>query len=163
MYPEAADSLLIRDIHTLVLMDPQNTVLHGGFVYAEGGEIKQIGTRLPETLRPDRTITAPCAVAIPGLVNTHHHLYQTLTRACTASADVELFDWLRALYPLWTRLDEEAVHVAATVGMAELLLSGCTTTSDHHYVFPDGQAKLIDAEIAAAREIGIRFHPTRAA
>jgi len=161
LYPEAADSLLIRDIHTLVLMDPQNTILHGGFVYAEGGEIKQIGTRLPETLRPDRTITAPCAVAIPGLVNTHHHLYQTLTRACTASADVELFDWLRALYPLWARLDEEAVHVAATVGMAELLLSGCTTTSDHHYVFPDGQAKLIDAEIAAAREIGIRFHPTR--
>ena len=161
MYPEAADSLLIRDIHTLVLMDPQNTILHGGFVYAEGGEIKQIGTRLPETLRPDRTITAPCAVAIPGLVNTHHHLYQTLTRACTASADAELFDWLRALYPLWARLDEEAVHVAATVGMAELLLSGCTTTSDHHYVFPDGQAKLIDAEIAAAREIGIRFHPTR--
>ena len=115
----------------------------------------------PETLRPDRTITAPCAVAIPGLVNTHHHLYQTLTRACTASADAELFDWLRALYPLWARLDEEAVHVAATVGMAELLLSGCTTTSDHHYVFPDGQAKLIDAEIEAAREIGIRFHPTR--
>jgi cytosine/adenosine deaminase-related metal-dependent hydrolase len=161
LYPEAADSLLIRDIHTLVLMDPQNTILHGGFVYAEGGEIKQIGTRLPETLRPERTITAPCAVAIPGLVNTHHHLYQTLTRACTASADAELFDWLRALYPLWARLDEEAVHVAATVGMAELLLSGCTTTSDHHYVFPDGQAKLIDAEIEAACEIGIRFHPTR--
>jgi len=161
LYPEAADSLLIRDIHTLVLMDPQNTILHGGFVYAEGGEIKQIGTRLPETLRPERTITAPCAVAIPGLVNTHHHLYQTLTRACTASADAELFDWLRALYPLWARLDEEAVHMAATVGMAELLLSGCTTTSDHHYVFPDGQAKLIDAEIEAACEIGIRFHPTR--
>ena len=161
MSPEATDSLLIRDIHTLVLMDPQNTILRGGFVYAEGGEIKQVGTRLPETLRPDRTITAPCAVAIPGLVNTHHHLYQTLTRACAASADAELFDWLRALYPLWARLDDEAVHVAATVGMAELLLSGCTTTSDHHYVFPDGQAKLIDAEIEAAREIGIRFHPTR--
>jgi 8-oxoguanine deaminase len=142
-------------------MDPQNRILRGGFVYAEGGEIKQVGTQPPETLRPDRTITAPCAAAIPGLVNTHHHLYQTLTRACAASADAELFDWLRALYPLWARLDEEAVHVAATVGMAELLLSGCTTTSDHHYVFPDGQAKLIDAEIEAAREIGIRFHPTR--
>ena len=161
MCPEATDSLLIRDIHTLILMDPQNTILRGGFVYAEGGEIKQVGTRLPETLRPDHTITAPYAVAIPGLVNTHHHLYQTLTRACTASADADLFDWLRALYPLWARLDEEAVHVAATVGMAELSLSGCTTTSDHHYVFPDGQAKLIDAEIEAAREIGIRFHPTR--
>lgn len=154
-------SLLIRDVHTLVLMDERNTVLRGGYVYAEDGEIRQAGTNPPETLRAERTISAPYAIATPGLINTHHHLYQTLTRACAVSADVELFDWLRALYPLWTRLDEEAVHVAATVGMAELTLSGCTTTADHHYVFPSGQTKLIDAEIAAAREIGIRFHPTR--
>lgn len=154
-------SLLIRDVHALVLMDERDTVLHGGYLYAEDGEIRRVGTNPPETLRADRTIRAPYAVATPGLVNTHHHLYQTLTRACAASADVELFDWLRTLYPMWARLDEEAVNVAATVGMAELMLSGCTTTSDHHYVFPRGQAKLIDAEIAAAREIGIRFHATR--
>lgn len=155
------NALLIRDIHTLVLMDPQDTVLHGGFVYIENGEIKQVGVRPPGTLRPDRTIHARYSIAVPGLVNTHHHLYQTLTRAWPPAADVGLFDWLRALYPLWARLNEEALHVAALVGMAELLLSGCTTTSDHHYLFPRGQTNLIDAEIEAARKIGIRFHPTR--
>lgn len=100
-------------------------------------------------------------MAVPGLVNTHHHLFQTLTRACPAAADAELFDWLRTLYPLWARLNEESVHVAALAGMAELLLSGCTTTTDHHYLFPHGHSRLIDAEIEAARRIGIRFHPTR--
>jgi cytosine/adenosine deaminase-related metal-dependent hydrolase len=153
--------LLIRDIHTLVLMDAQNTVLTGGFLYAEDGEIKQIGVRPPRTLRPDRTISARRAIAVPGLVNTHHHLCQTLTRAVTAAADVELFDWLRTLYPFWARLDEESMNTAALAGMAELMLSGCTTTTDHHYLFPRGQTRLIDAEIAAARRIGIRFHPTR--
>jgi cytosine/adenosine deaminase-related metal-dependent hydrolase len=154
-------SLLIRDIHTLVTMDSQDTVLRGAFVYAEDGEIRKIGTRVPAGLRAQRTIRAPYAIAIPGLVNTHHHLYQTLTRACRAAADVELFDWLKILYPLWARLDEEALHVAALVGMAELMLSGCTTTTDHHYVFPRGRTKMIDAEIESARRIGIRFHPTR--
>ena len=154
-------SLLIRDIHTLVTMDARDTVLRGAFLYAEDGEIRQLGTRVPAGLRAQRTIRAPYAIAIPGLVNTHHHLYQTLTRACRPAADVELFDWLRILYPLWARLDEEALHVAALVGMAELMLSGCTATADHHYVFPRGQTKMIDAEIAAARRIGIRFHPTR--
>lgn len=154
-------SLLIREIHTLALMDRNNTVLRGGFLYAEDGEIRQVGTHPPETLRPDRTVRAPYAVAVPGLVNTHHHFCQTLTRACGTGVDAELFDWLRGLYPLWARLDEEAVHTAATVAMAELMLSGCTTTSDHHYLFPLGKTKLIDAEIQAAREIGIRFHATR--
>jgi 8-oxoguanine deaminase len=159
--PRKPRSLLIRDIHTLVLMDPQNAVLRGAFIYTENGEIKQVGTRPPKTLHPDRTIGGSYALGLPGLINTHHHLYQTLTRAHAAAADVGLFDWLRTLYPLWARLDEESMHTAALVGMAELLLSGCTTTADHHYVFPRGQPKLIDAEIEAARKIGIRFHPTR--
>ncbi len=154
-------SLLIRDIHSLVLMDEDHTVLRGGFVYIESGEILQLGTRPPAGLRPQQTIGARHMVALPGLINTHHHLYQTLTRACTAGADAELFDWLRALYPLWARIDEESLETAALAGMAELMLSGCTTTSDHHYVFPRGQRQMIDAEIAAARRIGIRFHPTR--
>jgi 8-oxoguanine deaminase len=157
----ARPSLLIRDIHTLITMDAQDSVVRGGFIYAEGGEIKQIGTRPPAGLRADRTISARYAVAIPGLINTHHHLCQTLTRACAAAADMQLFDWLRTLYPMWARLEEESMHVAALVGMAELLLSGCTTTTDHHYLFPRGQTKLIDAEIAAGRKIGMRFHPTR--
>jgi 8-oxoguanine deaminase len=157
----AKPSLLIRDIHTVLTMDEQDTVLRGGFIYAEGGEIRQIGKRPPAGLKADRTFSARYAVALPGLINTHHHLCQTLTRACRAAADLELFDWLRTLYPLWARLDEEAQYVAALVGMAELMLSGCTTTADHHYLFPRGQTKLIDAEIAAARKIAMRFHPTR--
>jgi 8-oxoguanine deaminase len=154
-------SLLIRDIHLLVTMDRGDRRLRGGYLYAEDGEIKRIGTQVPRGLRADRTIRAPFAVAVPGLVNTHHHLCQTLTRAHPAAANAELFDWLTALYPVWARLDEEAVHVAALVGMAELMLSGCTTTSDHHYLFPRGETKLIDAEIEAAREIGVRFVATR--
>ncbi len=154
-------SLLIKDIHTLITMDGGETVLRGGFIYAEGGEIKLIGKHPPKGLRPGRTISARYSVALPGLINTHHHLCQTLTRACTAAADMELFDWLTTLYPMWARLDEESMHAAALVGMAELMLSGCTTTTDHHYLFPRGQSRLIDAEIAAARKIGIRFHPTR--
>lgn len=154
-------SLLIRDIHLLVTMDRGDRRLRGGYLYAEDGVIRRIGIEVPRGLRADRTIRAPFAVALPGLVNTHHHLCQTLTRAHPAAANAKLFDWLTTLYPVWARLDQEAVHVAALVGMAELMLSGCTTTSDHHYLFPRGETKLIDAEIAAAREIGIRFVATR--
>ena len=160
-----ARSLLIRDIHTLVLMDAANTVLRDACLYIEDGEILYAGVRPARWPPAGRTIRASHSIAVPGLVNTHHHLYQTLTRACPAAANAELFDWLRILYPLWARLDEESVHVAALAGMAELLFSGCTTTADHHYVFPSGSSRsgggLIDAEIAAARRIGIRFHPTR--
>jgi 8-oxoguanine deaminase len=155
------DSLLIRNIHTLVTMDSEDRQILGGFLYAEGGEIRLIGSKPPRQLRPARTIDASGCIAVPGLINTHHHLFQTLTRAVAAAANAELFDWLRTLYPLWARIDEEATHVAALVGMAELMLSGCTTTSDHHYLFPKNQPKLIDAQIAAARKIGMRFHATR--
>ncbi|HVO34678.1 MAG TPA: 8-oxoguanine deaminase [Gemmatimonadales bacterium] len=154
-------SLLIRDIHLLVTMDGADRRLRGGYLYAEDGVIRRVGTEVPRGLVADRTIRAPFALALPGLVNAHHHLYQTLTRAHPAAANAKLFDWLTTLYPIWARLDEEAVHVAALVGMAELMLSGCTTTSDHHYLFPRGETKLIDAEIAAARKIGIRFVATR--
>jgi 8-oxoguanine deaminase len=156
-----SDSLLIRDIHTLVSMDEPGTVLRGAFLYAENGEITLVGTHPPRGLRATRTMSGRYLVGIPGMINTHHHLYQTLTRAYPGAADASLFGWLRTLYPIWARLDEEALYVAAVVGMAELMLSGCTTTADHHYVFPRGQTKLIDAEIEAARRIGIRFHPTR--
>lgn len=109
----------------------------------------------------DRVIDARGKVMLPGFINTHHHLYQTLTRAYPPALDSELFEWLVRLYPVWAKIDEEAVRYGALVGMAELLLSGCTTTTDHLYLFPRGQHRLIDAEIEAAREIGIRFHPTR--
>jgi 8-oxoguanine deaminase len=156
-----ARSLLIRNIHTLVLMDHANGVLRDAYIYAENGKIVRVGTGSAAVPKADQVIRAPHAVAIPGLVNTHHHLYQTLTRAYAPAANAELFDWLRTLYPIWARLDEEAVHVSTLAGMAELLLSGCTTTADHHYVFPRGRSELIDVQIAAARRIGMRFHPTR--
>jgi 8-oxoguanine deaminase len=156
------DSLLIRNIHTLVTMNADDAApIRGGFMYAENGEIKLVGSKPPRGLRPTRTLDAPTCIAVPGLINTHHHLFQTLTRACKAAANAKLFDWLVTLYPRWARIDEESTHVAALAGMAELMLSGCTTTSDHHYLFPRGQTKLIDAQIAAARKIGIRFHATR--
>jgi len=155
------DSLLIRNIHTLAAMDADGRVLRGGFLYIEGGEIRQVGSGKDRLPKAEREIDGRYAVAIPGLVNTHHHLCQTLTRAYAPAADAELFDWLRTLYPIWARLDEESVHAAALVGMAELMLSGCTTTTDHHYVFPQGHDNMIDAEIEAARRIGIRFHPAR--
>src|SRR5664279_5397823 len=137
-------------------------VLRDAYLYAENGEIRRVGSGTARLPKAGRVIDGRHFIALPGLVNTHHHLYQTLTRAYAPAANAKLFDWLVALYPIWARLDEESVHVAALAGMAELLLSGCTTTTDHHYVFPRGRANLIDAQIAAARRIGMRFHPTRA-
>src|SRR5882672_3296994 len=100
-------------------------------------------------------------VVLPGLINTHHHFYQTLTRALPAAMDRELFPWLQALYPVWARLTPESLHLGVTVAMSELLLSGCTTTTDHHYVFPGGLEDSIDIEVAAAKRLGLRVLLTR--
>lgn len=100
-------------------------------------------------------------VVLPGLINTHHHFYQTLTRALPAALNKELFPWLKALYPVWARLDEEALRSAVQVAMAELMLSGCTTTTDHHYVFPTGLERAIDIEVEVARSLGMRAVLTR--
>ena len=106
-------------------------------------------------------VDASGCLVTPGLVNTHHHLYQNLTRAFPPMTNSALFGWLRTLYPLWRSLDEESAHVSAWVGLAELALSGCTTSTDHLYVHPRGAGDLLSAEIAAARDLGMRFHPTR--
>ncbi len=100
-------------------------------------------------------------VVLPGLINTHHHFYQTLTRAVPAALDRELFPWLQALYPIWARLTPEAIELATTLAMAELILSGCTTTTDHHYVFPAGTEDGVDIQVAAARRLGLRVLLTR--
>ena len=100
-------------------------------------------------------------VVLPGLINTHHHFYQTLTRAVPAALDRELFPWLQALYPIWARLTPEALDLGTTLAMAELLLSGCTTTTDHHYVFPAGLEDFIDIEAAVAERLGLRVLLTR--
>ena len=100
-------------------------------------------------------------MVLPGLINTHHHFYQTLTRCFPAALDRTLFGWLKTLYPIWARLDPDALDAAATVALAELLLSGCTTTTDHHYVFPTGLEDAIAIEAAAAARLGMRTVLTR--
>ncbi len=100
-------------------------------------------------------------VVLPGLINTHHHFYQTLTRAVPAAMDRELFPWLQALYPVWARLTPETLELGVTVAMSELLLSGCTTTTDHHYVFPAGLEDAVDIEVAVTKRLGMRALLTR--
>jgi 8-oxoguanine deaminase len=148
----------------LWIRDPLAILADGaerGFVVENGRIIELVPKgRAPAT--PDIAIfDAGAHVVIPGLINTHHHFYQTLTRALPAALDRELFPWLQALYPIWAGLTPEALDLAVTLAMAELLLSGCTTTTDHHYIFPAGLDDAIDIEVAAARRLGIRTVLTR--
>jgi cytosine/adenosine deaminase-related metal-dependent hydrolase len=142
-------STVLHDSH-VVVMDDAGTEHESGWVLIEDGLIDRVGAGLP----PDagETIDLGGALVTPGLVNTHHHLYQTLTRAQAQQAD--LFTWLKTLYPIWARLDGEAEYAAARTGLAELMLSGCTTVFDHHYVFPKGQPDVIDALLEAASGLG---------
>src|SRR4029078_2233289 len=110
---------------------------------------------------PATPFDAGAHVVLPGLINTHHHFYQTLTRALPAALDRELFPWLQALYPVWARMTPESLDLGVTVAMSELLLSGCTTTTDHHYVFPAGLEDAVDIEVAVARRLGVRVLLTR--
>jgi 8-oxoguanine deaminase len=152
-------TLLARNADVLVTMDARRREIRGGGVYVEGNAIVAVGTsgELPPTA--DEVIDLAGHVVVPGLVNTHHHMYQTLTRAMPLAQDAELFGWLRALYPVWARMTPEMIRVSTRTAIAELLLSGCTTTSDHLYVFPNGSR--LDDSIEAASTTGIRFHATR--
>jgi cytosine/adenosine deaminase-related metal-dependent hydrolase len=150
--------LLIDACDVVATMDDAGTEIVGGSVLVEAGAIAWVGSGAPPS-EPDERLDGRGTIAIPGLVNTHHHLFQTLTRA--RAQDHGLFDWLVTLYPVWAELDAAWAREAALVGLAELALSGCTTTSDHHYLFPRGRTGVLEATIDAAREIGMRFHPTR--
>ncbi|HEY4040348.1 MAG TPA: 8-oxoguanine deaminase [Rhodopila sp.] len=132
-----------------------------GVVVSDGQIIECVPAGAEPATADTTMFDASRHVVIPGLINTHHHFYQTLTRASPAALDRELFPWLQALYPIWARLTPDQLDAAATVAMAELLLSGCTTTTDHHYVFPAGLDTAIDTEIEAARRLGIRVVLTR--
>ena len=147
---------LIRDAELVVTMDGEE--IPGGWVAVTGTTIAGVGASGEE---PEAAEILPArgSLVTPGLINTHHHIYQNLTRAFAPAVNAGIFEWLTVLYPVWSRLDEEAVHVSTYVGLAELALGGCTTTTDHLYVHP--RPRLIDAEIRAAREVGLRFHPTR--
>ncbi len=141
----------------VVTMDDEGTEYEGGWILLEDGFVKLAGAGpKPET---DDVQDLGGAVVTPGLVNTHHHLWQNLTRA--RAQDENLFGWLKALYPIWSAIDEEAEYAAARVGLAELALSGCTTVFDHHYLFPPGVTGLLEAEIRAARELGVRIVASR--
>ena len=152
-------TLLVRNATLLVTMDAQRREIAGGGVYARDGVIEAVGASAQLPATADEVIDAAGQIVIPGLVNTHHHFYQTLTRALPAAQDAELFGWLRTLYPVWARLTPEMLRVSTQTAMAELLLSGCTTTSDHHYIYPNGVR--LDDSIAAAQQVGMRFHAAR--
>ena len=133
----------------------------GGHVVVDGNRITAVGAGLVEPAARDghRVVDGRGCLLTPGFVNTHHHLYQWVTRGL--AVDATLFEWLRALYPVWAGIDEHAVHTGATGALAQLALTGCTTSTDHHYVFPREGGDVLGAEIRAAAEVGLRFHPTR--
>lgn len=153
------DSVLIRNARSVLTMDDRLGELAGSDLLIRQGVIEAIG---PHLRAPGaRQVSAAGCVVTPGLVNTHHHLFQTLTRAVPGGQDALLFGWLRALYPIWARFGPDEMFVSAQIGLAELALSGCTTASDHLYLYPNGSR--LDDTIAAAAEVGLRFHPTRGA
>ncbi len=150
--------ILIQNADTVLTMDATRRELHGADVLLRGGVVAAVGQGLSTT---GRVVQAKGCVVTPGLVNTHHHLYQTLTRAVPGGQDALLFGWLKTLYPIWARFGPEEMFTSTQVGLAELALSGCTLTSDHLYLFPNGAR--LDDTITAAAEVGLRFHPTRGA
>jgi cytosine/adenosine deaminase-related metal-dependent hydrolase len=161
MHATTPNRLLIESCDVVVTMDDAGTEIPGGSILIEDGVITRVGKGIAPGPLPAERIDGRGTVALPGLINAHHHLYQALTRV--RATDQGLFGWLRALYPIWAGVDVEWTWAAARVGLAELALSGCATTTDHHYVFPrtsDG-LDLLEAEIKAAVEIGLRFHPCR--
>jgi 8-oxoguanine deaminase len=161
--PTPERTLLIKDADCVATMDDQGREFRQASVLIRGRSILAVGptAELPADLlaQADQVIDARGHVVIPGLVNTHHHMYQSLTRAIPAAQNAELFGWLRTLYPIWAGLTPEMVHVSTQVAMAELLISGCTTSSDHLYIYPNGVK--LDDSIHAATEIGMRFHASR--
>jgi 8-oxoguanine deaminase len=152
-------TLLVQHATLLVTMDSQRHKIADGGIFVRDNVIEAVGTTNELPREAERILDASGHLVMPGLVNTHHHLYQTLTRALPAAQNVELFDWLVYLYPIWAQMTAEAVYNSALVGLSELLLSGCTTVSDHLYLVPNDASH--DDEIRAARELGVRFHPCR--
>ena len=150
--------LLVDSCDVVATMDDRGAEVAGGSILIEDGVVAWVGTG-PPPAEADERLDGRGTVALPGLVNTHHHLYQTLTRA--RAQEQGLFGWLVELYPVWAGVDAAWVRAAARVGLAQLALSGCATSTDHHYVHPVGAGDLLEVEIEAARELGIRFHPCR--
>jgi cytosine/adenosine deaminase-related metal-dependent hydrolase len=154
-------TLLVRNAQVLLTMDRQRREIADGAVFIRGHVIEAVGPSDELPRQADEIIDAKGRLVMPGMVNTHHHMYQSLTRAYPGAQDGELFDWLTSLYPVWANLRAEMIHASTQTAMAELMLSGCTTSSDHLYIYPNDCR--LDDSIEAAQEIGMRFHATRGA
>jgi len=152
-------TLLVRNADVLVTMDGSRREIRGGGLFAEGGRIAQVGAAAELPPIADTVLDLSGHAVVPGLVNTHHHMFQSLTRAVPSAQDAGLFEWLEALYPVWGRITPEMIRVSTLTAMAELILSGCTTSSDHLYLYPNG-CRLEDSLESAGR-IGMRFHAAR--
>ena len=152
-------TLLVRNARLLATMDSQRREIPDGSLFIRDNIIEHVGPTAALPNQADRVIDARDKIVLPGLVNTHHHLFQALTRALPRAQDAKLFDWLTTLYPIWAGLSAEAFYTSAKLALCELMLSGCTTASDHHYLYP--RDVRLDDEVRAARELGIRFHPCR--
>jgi len=152
-------TLLIKNAAILVTMDDARRELRGAGLYIEDNRIVAVGPTETLPASADQILDLSGHIVLPGLINTHHHMYQSLTRAVPAAQDVELFGWLETLYPIWARLTPEMIRVSALTAMAELILSGCTTSSDHLYLYPNGSR--LDDTIESAARIGLRFHASR--
>lgn len=152
-------TLLIKNTQLLVTMDDHRREIPGGGLFIRDGFIEKVGpsSELPESA--DEVIDLSGHIVLPGLINTHHHFYQTLTRAVPAAQNANLFNWLTTLYPIWARMNPEDIRISTQTALAELALSGCTTASDHLYLFPNGSK--LDDEIEAAEAVGIRLHASR--
>lgn len=152
-------TLLLKHADVLVTMDAERREISDGAVFIRDGFIEAVGPSSTLPTQADEEIDLSGCVALPGLVNTHHHMFQTLTRALPAAQDAELFRWLQNLYPIWTGITPAMLHTASKVAMAELMLSGCTTSSDHLYLFPNGCT--LEDSLEAASDLGMRFTATR--
>ncbi|MCU1427397.1 MAG: amidohydrolase [Actinomycetia bacterium] len=153
--------LVVTGATMLATVDDERREIAGGWVAIDRGFVHSVGGTADPVPVAARRLRADDCLVTPGLINTHHHIYQNLTRSYRPAVNGSLFQWLTTLYPRWARLDEEAAYVSAWVGLAELALGGCTTSTDHLYVHPRNAGDLIGAEIRAAEELGMRFHPTR--
>lgn len=152
-------TLLVKNVRHLVTCDTDDRVLENVNVMVQDGVISAIGQ---ETMTADEVIDGSNMVMYPGLINTHHHLYQTFSRNLPQVQNMELFPWLKTLYEIWKHVDEDVTYYSSLTGMGELLKTGCTTCLDHHYVFPKGrETGILDAQFAAADDLGMRFHATR--
>jgi len=152
-------TLLVKNADLIVTMDDHRREIPGGGLFCRDGFIEQVGGSDELPTEADEVLDMRGHIVLPGLINTHHHFYQTLTRVVPAAQDANLFNWLKTLYPIWARMNPDDIFISTKTALAELALSGCTTASDHLYLFPNGSS--LDDEIAAAQEMGMRIHASR--